>query len=114
MAAHAAAEFFQHPAKTTLDKLVARAKKAKCADMVRAASLRFLETGVLPIQPIASRKGGKASCVNAAWPLPIPDYLVPLMIRERDAGRVPTHHFDVLLDMAIAKRPDEVTITFPV
>jgi uncharacterized Zn finger protein len=31
------------------------------------------------------------------------------MIRERDAGRVPTHHFDVLLDMAIAaKRPDEV------
>jgi uncharacterized Zn finger protein len=109
VAAHAAWQFFERPRKATFDELIAHATKAKCGEQVRAAALRFLETGVSPFQWIASRKAGQTLRVDSAWPLPLPEYLLPLL---RPSGRAiapPGPHFDVLLDMAIAaKQPDEV------
>jgi uncharacterized Zn finger protein len=56
-----------------------------------------------------SPKAGQTLRVDSAWPLPVPDYLVPLP-RTGDRAIVPHGpHYDVLLDMAIAaKQPDEV------
>jgi uncharacterized Zn finger protein len=109
VAAHAAWRFFERPAKPTFEELVAAAAKAKCGEPVRAAALRFLETGASPFQWIASAQAGQTLRVDSAWPLPLPDYLVPLL---RTTGRAIAPrgpHYDVLLDMAIAaKQPDEV------
>ncbi|MGA2031336.1 MAG: SWIM zinc finger family protein [Thermoguttaceae bacterium] len=109
VAAHAAWRFFEQPGKTTFDELAANAAKAKCGEQVRAAALRFLETGASPFQWIASPKAGQTLRIDAAWPLPVPDYLVPLL---RTGGRAtvpPGPRYDVLLDMAIAaKQPDDV------
>ena len=109
VAAHAAWRFFEQPGKTTFDELMAHATKAKCGEQVRAAALHFLETGVSPFQWKASPKAGQTLRIDPAWPLPVPDYLVPLL-RTREPAIAPRGpHFDVLLDMAIAaKQPDEV------
>ena len=88
---------------------IAHAVKAKCGEQVRPAALRILETGVSPFQWIASRKAGQTLRVDSAWPLPLPEYLVPLL--RTDGRAIAPHgpHYDVLLDMAIAaKQPDEV------
>jgi uncharacterized Zn finger protein len=47
--------------------------------------------------------------IASSWPLPVPDYLIPLL-QSRGGFALETHpHLDVLLEMAItAKRPDEV------
>jgi uncharacterized Zn finger protein len=88
---------------------MAHAAKAKCGDQVRAAALRFLETGVSPFQWVASAKAGQTLRVDSAWPLPLPEYLVPLLRTDGRAISPRGPHFDVLLGMAIAaKQPDEV------
>ena len=71
--------FFERPAEPLSTSLMAHAAKAKCSEQVRAAALRFLETGVSPFQWIASPKAGQTLRVDSAWPLPVPDYLVPLL-----------------------------------
>ena len=54
VAAHAAHKFFSdYPSPSTFDELVKAAKKAGVEEPVRAAALRFLETGVMPYQVIA-------------------------------------------------------------
>lgn len=109
IAAHAAWQFFERPGRATFDELVAHATKAKCGEQVRAAAIRFLETGVSPFQWMASRKAGHTLRVDSAWPLPLPEYLVPLLRTDGRAIAPRGPHFDVLLDMAIAaKQPDEV------
>jgi uncharacterized Zn finger protein len=109
VAAHAACSFFEGPAKTTFDDLVAAATKAKCGEQVRTTALRFLETGEQPFTWIASPKAGQVLRLDSAWPLPMPNYLIPLL---RPSSRSPAPrgpHYDVLLDMAIAtKKPDDV------
>ena len=108
-AAHAAVRFFDRPGIDSLQELVAQAAKAKCADQVRVQAIGFLETGVSPIAQVASSKGGAALRVNSAWPLPVPEYLTPLL-----AGRGKEHasrrpYYDVLRDLALAeKRPEDV------
>jgi uncharacterized Zn finger protein len=109
VAAHAARYFFERPGTERFKELVAKAKKAQCEEAVRAAALRFLETGVSPIQWTESRKGERSLRIDAAWPLPVPDYLEPLFTRARAGATAPRPHYDVLLDMAIAaKKPDDV------
>jgi uncharacterized Zn finger protein len=109
VAAHAAWRFFEQPGKEAFDELIAHATKAKCGEQVRAAALRFLETGVSPFQWIVSAKAGQTLRVDSAWPLPVPDYLVPLLRTSGPAVATRGPHYDVLLDMAIAaKQPDEV------
>ena len=108
VAAHAAVEFFSRPAAHSFHELIAAAKKAKCEMPVKIAALRFLETGISPVNlSKQTTQSGKAT-IDSAWPLPLPDYLSPLVFDE-PASRTPRPHFDVLIDMAIkAKRPDEV------
>jgi len=109
VAAHAAWRFFEQPRKSAFDELMAQAAKAKCAEQVLAAALRFLETGVSPLQGSASPKAGQTIRVDSAWPLPVPDYLIPLLRGGSRAVAPHGPHYDVLLDMAIAaKQPDEV------
>jgi uncharacterized Zn finger protein len=109
VAAHAACEFFQQPDRKTFDDLVALAVKAKCGKQVRAAALRFLETGVQPFKWIASPKAGQTLRVDSTWPLPMPDYLVPLLRPGSRSNALHGPHYHVLLDMAIAaKLPDDV------
>jgi uncharacterized Zn finger protein len=110
VAAHAACKFFEHPHAKVFEELVALAVKAKCGAQVRAAALRFLETGEEPFQWIASQKTGQSLRVDSAWPLPVPDYLVPLVRPKNGRPIAPRRpHFDVLLDMAIAaKRPEDI------
>jgi uncharacterized Zn finger protein len=108
VAAHAACEFFNSPSSGTFRELETAAKQAKCLDPARAAALRFLESGVAPICVSMDGKQRQKITIDPAWPLPLPDYLVPLML-ERQTKRTPRPHYDVLLDMAIKnKRPDDV------
>ncbi len=115
VAAHAACQFFSTPGKSTFAELVTQAAKAKCEEQVRAAALQFLETGKPPIQcaTAGKTKKGKAAKrairVDPAWPLPLPDYLVPLFEQNQARHALAGPHYNVLLDMAIAARkPDEV------
>jgi uncharacterized Zn finger protein len=109
VAAHAAWHFFERPGKDAFRELLVWARKAKCEKPVRAAALRFLETGVSPLQPVESQKGARSLRIDVAWPLPVPDYLEPLFVRDRAGGRPPRPHYDVLLNLAIAaKKPDDV------
>jgi uncharacterized Zn finger protein len=140
VAAHAARPFFEHPSLSTFDELVKAARKAGAEEPVRAAAMRFLETGTGPFQvtsqppaavttprtkpsvkkrsattrPAASSPEPKAAApdrlkIDPAWPLPMPDYLIPLLNRPGRYDPGPRPHLEVLLDMAIAaKRPDEV------
>lgn len=108
VAAHAANEFLLHPGTRGLKELEAAAKKAKCHEPVRAAALRFLETGVPPYRVSVGGKDGCKAAVDPSWPLPVPEYFFPLML-VRTARSTPQPHYDVLLDMAIEeKRPDDV------
>ena len=109
VAAHAACQFFEHPSRRGFNEIVSMAAKAKCGDKVRAAALRFLETGKSPFHWRASRKGSETLQVDSAWPLPVPGYLVPLLRPDPRRLAPPGPHHDVLLDMAIAaKQPDEI------
>ena len=47
--------------------------------------------------------------IDPAWPLPVPDYLIPHLAERGRNAQEPRPHLDVLLDMAIAdKRSDDV------
>ncbi|MDR3622656.1 MAG: hypothetical protein P4L85_25110 [Paludisphaera borealis] len=140
VAAHAAQKFFaDHPGPTSFDDLVEAARKAGVEESVRAAALHFLETGVAPYRLVSPRRApakasrakpapkGRAKAakpaaapepgpldrvkIDPAWPLPVPDYLVPLLRRPNDSyyALTPLPHLDVLLLMVMRdKRPDEV------
>jgi uncharacterized Zn finger protein len=108
VAAHAAYEFFEHPSSERFKALSAAAKKAGCQKQVTAAAQHFLETGAAPVLVSSGGKRGDRLTIDPSWPLPIPDYLQPLVLHRRHAGPAGPH-FDVLVDMAIAeKRPADV------
>jgi uncharacterized Zn finger protein len=113
VAAHAAHAFFENPSRKGFDQLMTAADKAGCLESVRQVAQRFLETGVPPIRLAASKTGGPRAGAHRAWPLPMPEYLVPLLRPADDPRRGATTprrpHYDVLIDMAIAdRRPDDV------
>jgi uncharacterized Zn finger protein len=136
VAAHAAFEFFDRPSRSTFDELIKAAKKANLEEPVRAAAMRFLETGKKPYQvsapPPSARprttlrtpgeRGRRPSAareaepeappllgIDRSWPLPVPEYLVPHMVERNRYAMEPRPHPDILLEMAIAaKQPDEV------
>jgi uncharacterized Zn finger protein len=110
VAALRAEEFFTHPSLHSLRELQQASDQAGCGSEVRAAALRFLETGVRPApQPGRSRAPlAKASARRKAastWPLPTPTNT----IRADQASAPAQPHFDVLLQLALEeKRPDDV------
>jgi uncharacterized Zn finger protein len=109
VAAHAAHAFFEHPSVQGFQELAAAARKAKCAECVRAAALEFLESGVSPIRISNGDEGETRVTVDPAWPLPVPDYLAPATQTGAAARSAPRPHYVVLLEMAMAeKRPDDV------
>ena len=109
VAAHAAYDFFEEPCQNTFDELVALANKATCGKQVRATAIRLLETGEQPFHWVASSKSGQTLRVDAEWPLPMPDYLVPLFQPNNRFSVRQGPHYDVLIDMAIAaKKPEDV------
>ena len=113
VAADAAWRFFDRPGTTAFKELVDRAARAECAEAVRAAALGFLETGKRPVEQVVvaggKDKGKRKLRIDSAWPLPVPDYLLPLMCQVKPVHATQGPHFDVLLDMAIdAKKPDDV------
>jgi len=103
VAAHAAHAFFERPSVQCFQELAAAAGKAKCADRVRAAALEFLESGVSPIRIASGGKGATRVTVDPAWPLPAPDYLAPAAPIGAGVGSAPRPHYDVLLEMAMAR-----------
>jgi uncharacterized Zn finger protein len=104
VAAHAASEFFERPGREKLAELVAAAERAGCQEAVQRAAQDFLETGKLPFSVTVTKDGAHSGLIHRDWPLPFPDYLLPLL-RTGD----PHPHYDVLIDMAIAEhRPDDV------
>jgi uncharacterized Zn finger protein len=80
VAAHAAAAFFDHPSLPTFEDLAKAADKAGVGEPVRAAALRFLETGAMPYQfilsPVAvvmpSRAKASAKKLPASTRTPMP------------------------------------------
>lgn len=135
VASHAAREFFDRPHPSSFDKLMEAARKAGVEGPVREVALRFLETGLGPFQvtrtrvvtpprtKAASKKNSAPARkpapipapsqprleVDPAWPLPVPDYLWPMMARRSPYDPGPQPHLEVLLEMAIAAgKPDEV------
>jgi len=78
--------------------------RARSSAKKRAASNR---TAVPSVPPKEAAEGRLK--IDPTWPLPIPDYLIPLMGQRNPYDPGPHPHYDVLLTMAIAaKRPDEV------
>ena len=134
VAAHAAIRFLDHPGPSSFDELMKAAKKARVEPKVRELALRFLETGIAPIQAASSPKPAEPARMKTAkaksravpsppapvamparprvdpdWPLPVPDELVPLLGRRNAYDQGPRPRLDVLLEMAIAaKKPEEV------
>jgi uncharacterized Zn finger protein len=104
VAAHAAREFFDRPGSEGLSGLVSAAGRAGCQEGVERLALEFLKTGKPPFSVTAGKDGVHNVTLRPDWPLPLPDYLVPLM---RIGKQHP--HYDVLIDLAIAeRRPDDV------
>ncbi len=109
VAAHAAQVFFERPSGAVFEELIAAAGKAKCGEAVRTAARRFLETGVCPVRVVMSPKSGPSIQYDADWPLPLPQYLHPMLRPERRNHLPNRPYFDVLIGMAIAgKRHDEI------
>lgn len=109
VAAHAAYEFFDRPSREGFKHLVQAAAKAHCEESVNRAAQQFLETGVAPIQADSAKKGEIHVRASKDWPLPMPEYLVPMLQSERRIRRVPEPYYGVLIDMAIAdKHPEDV------
>ena len=106
-AAHAALGFFTHPSRESFQQLLKAAAKAGCKDSIRGIALNFLETG---LSPLSSPGKAPVKCAaNAEWPLPMPDYLIPILNNGSKFSRPASPHFDVLIDMAIADhRHDDV------
>jgi uncharacterized Zn finger protein len=103
-AAHAAWEFFDRPGCDKFSALVAAAERAGCLATVRQQALEFLENGRLPFSITAKNNGPSSVTFHPDWPLPMPDYLLPLL---RNGDQRP--RYDILIDMAIAEHnPDEV------
>jgi uncharacterized Zn finger protein len=106
VAAHAAAEFFADTSREKFEKLIADAERAGCRGAVQRLALEFLESGKSPISVAAGRDGSQTVVLSKDWPLPISDYLLPLM-RTSDGSPV-RPHYNVLIDMAIASgQPDD-------
>jgi len=106
VAAHAAVEFFADADRAKFEKLIAAAERAGCGEAVQRLGLEFLESGKSPISVAAGRDGSQTVVLSQDWPLPIPDYLLPLM-RTSDGSPV-RPHYNVLIDMAIAGgQPDD-------
>jgi uncharacterized Zn finger protein len=108
VAAHAAWEFFDSPGEESFKQLVTAASKAHCEEQVRTAAITFLETGKRPIHMDADGKNARQPKIDAAWPLPVPDYLASLLKSARTGPR-DGPHYGVLIAMAISdKRHDDV------
>ncbi len=107
VAAMRADAFFTHPSLHSLRELEQAADKAGYGPEVRAAALRFLETGVRPgpqpgraNAPLAKASSRRKSA--STWPLSAPT-------KTNQAGSPSQPHFDVLLQLALEeKRPDDV------
>ena len=139
VASHAAYEFFDRPSTATFDELVKAAEKAGVGEPVRAAALRFLEQGTPPYRVVTGpapklsptsiirspgrKRSGKHPAgvpepamrlvVDRSWPLPMPDYLAPLLQERRAYSASPRPQLHVLLQMAIdARNPDQVLYWF--
>jgi uncharacterized Zn finger protein len=110
-AAYRAEDFFKAPNVQTFKILLKAAAKAKVEAAVRAAALRFLETGKRPTEGAGAGTRKQKGASGDAWPLPALPHPEPAS-RGRPIGpaaQEPGPHFKVLLDLAIAeKRPDDV------
>ena len=76
--AHAAWEFFDRPGCENFGEVMTASDRAGCRDSVQRLALQFLETGVSPISITTARDGRNKAAVAEGWPLPLPDYLLPL------------------------------------
>jgi uncharacterized Zn finger protein len=104
VAAHAAWDFFGRPECERFTGLVAAAARAGWREGVERLALEFLETGKLPFSAVVRKDHADSVTLHPGWPLPLPDYLLPLLPKEN-----PGPHYGVLIDMAIAeRRPDDV------
>jgi uncharacterized Zn finger protein len=123
VAAHVAHKFLDgYPSANGFDELIQAAKKAKVEEPVREAALRFLETGERPYRVSVSlvRPKGKAGStpapatarlqVDPSWPLPVPNYLIPILSRPNHPSQANRPHLDVLLSMAIAAKDSEAIL----
>jgi len=77
VAAHTVLQFFRRPGFDTFDALCAAARKAGCVKAIRAATMRFLETGCCPVEIVPTEDGENGeNCtavnVDENWPLPVP------------------------------------------
>lgn len=109
VAAHAACRFFEHPGVSSFKELLKAARKAECEDAVQKWAQRHLETGAVPWRTKKTKTGPGCVTVDPDWPLPLPDFLIPLLRLDAPYRGPGGPHFGVLLEMAIAeKRPDDV------
>lgn len=109
VAAHAAWEFFESPSREKFGQLMTASGNADCQEAIRSFALEFLQTGVSPISVAMQRVGSREATRCESWPLPVPDYLLPLLRTEAGSRTPVRSHYDVLIDMAIADRhPEDV------
>jgi uncharacterized Zn finger protein len=109
VAAHAAYEFFDRPSREGFKHLMQAAAMADCEESVHRVAHRFLETGVAPIQADTAKKGETHVRASKDWPLPVPEYLIPMLQSDYRMRGAVEPYYGVLIDMAIAdKRPNDV------
>jgi uncharacterized Zn finger protein len=101
--AFSAYKFFSRPSSVTLNALTEAARQAGCACEVHAAALAFLEHGTMPFI-IKRIKGALAVKPTPGWPLPVPEFLLPLIEHEPYGPwreKAPRPRLDVLLEIAL-------------
>ena len=108
-AAHAAWEFFDLPGPESFRQLMLAPDRAGCRQTVQRLALQFLETGVSPVSITKISDTSHKAAVGEGWPLPVPDYLLPLLASPHRRRIVSRPRYEVLIDLAIAEqRPDDV------
>ena len=86
----------------------AKDKSTRAKPKKRGSAIQTNATPAEPTPPASVRVK-----IEANWPLPLPDYLIPFLDQKGRYNTAPQPHLEVLLEMAIAsKRPDEVLHRF--
>ena len=111
VAAHAARRFFDHPGQSSFEELMKDARKAGVEGPVRAAALRFLETGAGPFQVISPPPAvvtpprakaavkKRSATTRPAAPSPAPKADAPARLKIDPSWPLPVpDHFLPLLD----------------
>jgi uncharacterized Zn finger protein len=69
----------ERPGREKFAEMVVTAERAGCRDAVERLALEFLATGKPAFSAAVTKDGAHSGAIHRDWPLPLPDYLLPLL-----------------------------------